>query len=116
MSEMQRREDLLRQDGFFIGIATLSLVNGMDSSAYFEQAAILLRPILFGFSITSAVIVFYLTSLILSVGTVIIAGIPAAVFERVTGRQQSDATSLTIWLVCTALLAFPSITRLVGFG
>lgn len=116
MSEMDNRETLLRQDGYFIGIATLSLINGMNSSPYFEPAAILLRPILFGFSITSAVIIFYLTSLIISVGSVIIAGVPVAIFERVTGRTTSDSTSMALWFGCTALLTIPSFMSLFGLG
>jgi hypothetical protein len=116
MSDMENREGLLRQDGYFIGIATLSLVNGMNSSPYFEQAAILLRPIFFGFSITSTVIIFYLTSLILSVGSVVLAGVPAALFERATGRQTSDGTSLSIWFGSIFLLAIPSIAGLLGGG
>lgn len=114
MSEMDRREEILRQDGFFIGIATFSLIAGMHFSPYFNTVASMFRPILFGFYITSPVIVFYLTSLLISVGTVIIAGIPAAIFERATGRTQSDATSLFIWLVCTGILAVPSFSRMIG--
>jgi hypothetical protein len=114
MSEMDHREAVLRQDGYFIGIATLSLVNGMNSSPYFEQAAILLRPILFGFSITSPTIIFYITSLTLSVGSVMLAGVPVAIFERVTGRQTSDNTSMAIWLGVIFLIAIPSFLGLLS--
>jgi hypothetical protein len=114
MSEMDRREEVLRQDGYFIGIATFSLIAGMHFSPYFNTVATMFRPILFGFYITSPVIIFYLTSLLLSVGTVIVAGIPAAMFERATGRTQSDGTSLLIWLIATGVLAFPAFSRLIG--
>lgn len=114
MSEMDRREALLKQDGYLIGIATFSLINGMHFSPWFEPISILFRPILYGFYVTSPVIVFYLTSLLLSVGTVLVAGIPAAIFERVTGRTQSDGTSMLIWLIGTGLLAFPAFGGLLG--
>ena len=114
MSEMDRREQVLRQDGYFIGIATFSLIAGMHFSPYFNTVASMFRPILFGFYITSPVIVFYLTSLLLSVGSVIIAGIPAALYERFTGRSETDGTSLLIWLIGTALLAFPAFSRMIG--
>lgn len=116
MSDMDNREALLRQDGYFLGIATLSLINGMNSSPYFEPAAILLRPILFGFSITSTVIIFYLTSLIISVSSVIVAGVPVAIFERATGRTTSDNTSMALWLGCIGLLTLPSFLGLLGFS
>ena len=115
MSDMEHREALLRQDGYFIGIATLSLINGMDFSAYFEAGLVLIKPLLFSFGVSSPVLIFYFTSLFLSVATVIIAGVPAALFERFTKRQASDATSLLIWMAVTGLLALPSFLRMLGF-
>lgn len=116
MSEMDRREAILKQDGYLIGLATLSLSNGMNFSPYFEQGAILLRPILFGFSITSPVIVFYLTSLTLAVGSILISGVPVAIFERLTGRQTSDSTSMALWLASIFLISIPSIMGLLRGG
>lgn len=115
MSDMERREHLLRQDGFLLGIATLSLANGMDFSAYFEAGFVLIKPLLFSFSISSPVLIFYFTSLLLALATVVIAGVPAALFERMTGRRQSDAASMTIWLATTGLLALPSLMKLLHF-
>lgn len=116
MNDMEHREQLLRQDGYFLGIATLSLVNGMDFSPYFEPGMVLMRPLLFSFSISSPLLVFYFTSLLLALSTVVIAGVPAALFERWTGRNASDGTSLLIWMGCTAALALPSFMRLLGFA
>lgn len=113
MSDMDHREHLLRQDGFFIGIATLSLLNGMDFSPYFEPGFVLVKPLLFSFSISSPVLIFYFTSLLLALSTVVIAGVPAALFERLTGRRMSDGASMAIWLGCTGLLALPAILRLL---
>lgn len=114
MSEMERREALLKQDGFFIGIASLSLLNGMHFSPYFNSVAILFGPILRGFYITSPVVTFYLTSLLIAVSTVMISGIPAAIYERVTGRQQSDSTSMAVWLGALFLITLPSLMGLLS--
>jgi hypothetical protein len=111
---MDERETALRQDGFLLGIATLGLVNGMHFSPLYDGAFVLLRPILATLFITSPVVQFYLSSLLLAVGSVLLAGIPAALFERLTGRKESDPTSLTIWLGGTALLALPAFLRLLG--
>jgi hypothetical protein len=111
---MDERETALRQDGFLLGIATLGLVNGMHFSPLYDGAFVLLRPILATLFITSPVVQFYLSSLLLAVGSVLLAGIPAAIFERMTGRTTSDAASLTIWLAGTGLLALPAFGRLLG--
>lgn len=113
--DMEHREQLLRQDGYFIGIATLSLFNGMDFSAYFEPGVVMIRPLLFSFGISSPVLILYFTSLFLCITTVILAGVPAALFERWTGRDASDSTSLLIWMGVTALLALPSMLQMLGF-
>lgn len=115
MSDMEHRERMLRQDGYFLGIATLSLINGMDFSPYFEPGMVLVRPLLFSFSISSPLLIFYFTSLFLALASVVIAGVPAALFERFTGRTQSDGTSLLIWMGVTGLIALPSLARLLGF-
>lgn len=116
MSDMEHREALLRQDGYFIGIATLSLLNGMDFSPYFEPAIVLVKPLLFSFSISSPILIFYFASLFLALATVVLAGVPAALFERVTGRTSSDGISLLIWLGCTGILALPSAMKMLGIA
>lgn len=115
MSDMDHREAVLRQDGYFMGIATLSLLNGMESSPYFEPGFVLVKPLLFSFSILSPVLILYFTSLFLSLATVVIAGVPAALFERFSGRTASDGTSLLVWMIGTGVLALPSALRLLGF-
>lgn len=116
MSEMDQRENLLKQDGYLIGIASLSLLNGMHFSPYFSFVAIPFGPILREYGITSPVITFYLASVILSVGSVIIAGVPVAIFERLTGRQTSDSTSMALWMGLLFLIAIPSIVGLLTGG
>lgn len=114
MSDMDRRETLLKQDGYFIGIASLSLLNGMHFSPYFSFVAIPFGPILREYGITSPVITFYLASLIVAVGSVIVSGIPVAIFERLTGRSESDSTSMALWLGVIALITIPSLMGLLG--
>lgn len=114
-NDMDHREQVLRQDGFLIGIATLSLLNGMDFSVYFEPGVVMIRPLLFSFGLSSPVLVLYFTSLFLSIATLVLAGVPAALFERATGRQSSDAVSLSIWMGVIALITLPTFTKLLGF-
>lgn len=105
------RERILRQDGMLVGIAGLALMCGMHFSPYFDPAFILVKFFGPAFFVSSPLLLFYFTSLIVSTSALIIAGVPAAIFERVTGRTQSDVWSLGIWLLGVAVLAFPSLSR-----
>ena len=40
----------------------------------------------------------------------------AAIFERLTGRQQTDSTSMAVWLGAIFLITIPSFMGLVGGG
>jgi hypothetical protein len=113
--DLDQRETLMRRDGMLIGIAGLSLLNGMHFSPLFDPGFILLRAFAPGFFVSSPLLLFYFTSLLLSATTLIIAGVPAALFERLSGRTETDVASLGVWLVATAALAAPSLLGLGGF-
>lgn len=57
---------------------------------------------------------FYLSSLIVATSTLLISGVPAAVYERLAGRKQSDLASRVLWLAGALLLSLPAIQRLVA--
>jgi hypothetical protein len=102
---------------YFIGIAFFGMVNGL-----FNQVALLfallhvqvLAPSLF-FGSTGLTLMF--SSLMVSTATVILGGIPAAVYERVTGvKEDSNSVSLWIWLAGTALLTLPAMGNFIEVG
>ena len=110
MDDMNAREKLLKQDMMLFGILGLSILNGMHFSPWIDGAYLLMKPFLqVSFWITSPLIAFYLTSLALSTLTIMLAGIPAAIFERVTGRKETDPASLYIWLGATLVLSIPAL-------
>lgn len=111
-SHDQERAESLRQDGLLVGIAAVSILNGMHFSPLFDPFFILVKPFAPAFFITSPLLLFYFTSLLLSAGTLVLAGVPSAIFERVTGRKKSDSTSLAIWLACTIVLVLPTLTKM----
>lgn len=106
---MDDRERVLKQDGYFLGIAASSLFCGMHFSPWLDLFVLPVAAILASFYISSPVLLFYFASLTVAVAAVIVAGIPAALFERYTGRTQSDSTSMAIWLFGTMLLALPAV-------
>ena len=53
-------------------------------------------------------------SVLLSSATLLFSGVPAALYERLVGASDPEATtSMWIWFGCAALLTFPAIHRLV---
>lgn len=53
------------------------------------------------------------STMVVSVLSILLSGVPAALFERITGRQDSDSTSLYVWLASAVLLALPGALRFI---
>jgi len=102
---------------YYIGIAFFGMINGL-----FNQLALLfalihvqiLSPALL-FGNLSLTLLF--SSLMVSTATIILGGIPAAIYERLTGaKEDSSEVSLWIWLAGTALLTLPAIGNFLTIG
>ncbi len=94
--------------GLFMAVAVVTIINGLFSPV----AALLffLSPIwLPEFVGTSAAARGYFASLAVSLGTLIAAGVPAAVVEQVRGQRESDNVSMLVWLAAAALLTLPAL-------
>ena len=102
---------------YYIGIAFFGMVNGL-----FNQLALLfalihvqiLAPaLLFG----SVPLTLLFASLMVSTATIILGGIPAAIYEQVIGaKDDSTNASLWLWLAGTALLTLPAIGNFLKIG
>lgn len=105
----QERIDLLQRDGLLLVIVLLCLANGMVFSPFFDYAllpvGVLTQSIFEGMPL----LVTYVTSLLLSTFTLMVSGIPAALFEANTGRTETDRTSCLVWLAGAFVLAMPSL-------
>ena len=102
---------------YFIGIAFFGMINGLFNQLWLLFALIhvqLLAPtLLFG----SVPLTLMFSSLMVSTATVVLGGIPAAIYERLAGmKDDSDVVSLWIWLAGTALLALPAIGNFLSIG
>jgi hypothetical protein len=70
-------------------------------------------PLLFG----SVPLTLIFASLMVSTATVILGGIPAALYERYIGaKDDSTESSLFIWLAGTGILAVPAIGNFLQVG
>jgi hypothetical protein len=83
--------------------------NGTEWSPYYDSVAYVLYLATRGYPMATAARMSSLTPLAIAVMTLLIAGIPAAVYERIRGLRTSTAGSLGIWLVCAMLLSVPTL-------
>ena len=100
---------------YYVGIAFFGMVNGI-----FNQLALLfalihvqiLAPaLLFG----SVPLTLMFSSLMVATATIILGGIPAALYERYVGaKDDSTDVSLWIWLAGTGILTLPAIGNFIS--
>lgn len=102
---------------YYIGIAFLGMINGMYNQLALLFALlhvqILAPALLFG----NVPLTLFMASLMVSTATLILAGIPAALYERFIGaKDDSTEVSLWIWLAGTALLTLPAMGNFFEIG
>jgi hypothetical protein len=107
----------MERNFYYIGIAFFGMINGLFNQTWLFFALlhvqILAPALLFG----SVSLTLMFSSLMVSTATIILGGIPAAIYERVTGaKDDSTAASMWIWLAATALLTLPAIGNFLQFG
>jgi hypothetical protein len=56
----------------------------------------------------------YRTSLFLAAMTVLIGGIPAALYERLRGLNETTPASALLWFLATLLLTLPTLRQAAG--
>mgnify|MGYP003386584707 CR=1 FL=1 len=96
---------------YFIGIAFFGMINGI-----FNQLALIFTLLYVQLLFGSLSLTLMFASLMISTATIILAGIPAAIYERATGASESNNASLWIWLAGTALLALPAAGNFLRIG
>jgi hypothetical protein len=102
---------------YCIGIAFFGMVNGLFNQVpvlfAIIHAQILAPALLFG----STALTLMFASLMVSTATIILGGIPAAIYERLKSTESdSSEASLWIWLAGTALLTVPAIGNFLQSG
>lgn len=102
---------------YYVGIAFFGMVNGIFNhlALFFTliHVQILAPALLFG----SVPLTVMFSSLMVSTATIILGGIPAALYERYVGAQDdSTEASLWIWLAGTGILTIPAIGNFIRIG
>ncbi len=107
----------MERQWYYVGIAFFGMINGL-----FNQLALLftlihvqiLAPALLFDNVS---LTLFMSSLMVSTATIILAGIPAAIYERVTGAgDDSTPASLWIWLAGTGILTLPAMGNFIEIG
>ena len=101
---------------YYIGIAFFGMINGIFNPlmlfAYVWAKVLMSYPLF-----ESEALIFYFAAMMLSTATIILGGIPAAIYERLAGiKDDSSVTSLWIWLAGTAILTIPAIGDFLRIG
>lgn len=92
-------------------ILTVSVVNGIFSPAITIALplAVVWLP---DFLPHDASWAFYFSSLLVSSATLLISGVPAALYERLVDREGAGKVSMYIWLAAAVVLSLPALTVL----
>ena len=91
----------------FAAVALVSLFNGLFSP--FAQLSWSLAPFLFPLLLEgSQGLVVMVGVLMLAIATLVVSGLPAALYERVTGTG-TTTFSMGIWLGAALLLSLPTV-------
>lgn len=89
-------------------IAVVAMGNGLYFSPYFDRLLILMPRLASAFFIKGQEAIFYLTGFTLWMMTLMLAGIPAAIWDRLRGLPKGGNVSLVIWLVVAAVITYDS--------
>ena len=101
---------------YYIGIAFFGMVNGIFNPLM-PLAYVLTKVLMFVPLFGSESLFFYFAALMLSTATIILGGIPAAIYERfIDAKDDSTDASLWIWLAGTAILALPAMGNFLNLG
>lgn len=92
----------------------VALCNGSLWSPFFDSVAYILHLATRGYPFVTPQRLFYVTPVAIATMTLLIAGIPAAIYERIRGHRTSTSVSIGIWLVATMLLTLPTILKAIG--
>jgi hypothetical protein len=101
-----------------IAVVGLAILNGIFSP--FLVGVFALQGIWYPFFLPPALpLAFTFSSLILSTLTLMVGGVPAALYERLAGGGKPSPASGLIWLVAVLLLTLPAlgnILKALGFA
>jgi hypothetical protein len=113
MGELEHRPRLLGHGVPLVGVGAIAAFNGTLFSPVFDSVFYYVDSFARGTMFYSPELYLNVTSAFMALMTLLIAGIPAALYERTRGLKMSSLTSLGIWFVAAVLLSLPTILNLL---
>lgn len=100
---------------YVIAIMLFATINGI-----FSPFIVLMIPFVLvlmpEFFLQSLSVLLFISSILLSTLTLILGGIPAALYERWIGQTESSGVSMWLWLAGVGLLTLPAAANFLQFG
>jgi hypothetical protein len=93
-----------------VAIFLVSMANGLYFSPLFDSVLYIVPRVLGMFALKGPDLAFYATGFFLWGMTLLLSGVPAAIYERVRGLPRSTPVSLGIWLLAALALSYPSLS------
>jgi hypothetical protein len=97
-----------------VAAVLVAFFNGHERSPLHDSVAYVLYLATRNYPFATSARIAFVTPVALAILTLLVAGIPAAIYERIRGLQTSTPVSIGIWLAATILLALPAISLLLG--
>jgi hypothetical protein len=107
------------RNGPFLVVLAISLANGLTSPflvvAYWLMPT-MVAPLFFGLAelVVLPEFMFYLSSLAVSTATLLVGGVPAALYERLVPGALGSRAAMYVWVAGAALLSLPALGNLFG--
>jgi hypothetical protein len=99
---------------FLAAAVACAAINGSFFSPLFDPIFFLIRPFAPAFLSYLPNSLLYFTSLMIALVTLSLAGVPAAIYERIRRLPHSTPGSLLIWALVSVGLAYPALRALVS--
>jgi hypothetical protein len=107
----------MNRNFYYAGIAFFGIINGIFNELWLLFTLIHVQILAPALLFDSLQLTFMFSSLMVSTATIILGGIPAAIYERFIGaKDDSTEVSLWIWLAGTGILTIPAIGNFLKIG
>lgn len=108
----------MKPQSIFLVIVAMSLFNGLASpwlAVAFVLAPVWVVSLFPGIAglLNLSEFVFYFASIIVSTATLLVGGVPAALFERIVPSAKESRASMLVWLSGVLLLSLPALARTI---
>ncbi|MEM1046575.1 MAG: hypothetical protein AAGL24_10500 [Pseudomonadota bacterium] len=103
---------MMDRQPYLIGVLAFGIVSGLFSPLT-PIMGLWLRNFLPAFFVATPAVLVLVAALFTATTVIMVAGVPAALYERLTGKSESTPASLWIWVAATAALSLPAIVTVI---